>query len=263
MMRITLLLLASLLSSFISATTLVVGMEDANNTPFEYLDEHGQLTGFHVELLRAVTERLGWALEIKRDPWKRVMLRLKNGEIQAASLVTKSTEREAFALFLPDNQLHITHRALFILRTRAIDIQPLSDLEQMARRWRIAKPGGYYFSDEVETLIKRGVPIAQPTVSQSHLFSMLIANRFDAILVNVTALHAAEAEIPNINEKVQRLRGAIIPGPPLYIAFSRKAPQMAADFAEAIRQFRQEPRYLALAEHFGVTELLPKPDEIK
>jgi polar amino acid transport system substrate-binding protein len=263
MMRTTLLLLASLLSSFISATTLVVGMEDANSPPFEYIDDKGQLSGFHVDVLRAVTARLGWQVRFDRSPWKRAMLRLEHGDLQAVSYVAKSAEREVFALFLPDNQLHISRPAFFIRRSRAGEIHFLPDMEQMARRWRIAIPSGYYISDEIQALIKRGVPITQPTVSENQLLRMLMANRFDATLLFSTSLQTAKTEIANIDEEVQRLDSPPMPGSPRYIAFSRKAPQMAADFAEAFRQFRQEPGYLALAEHFGVTELLPKPDEIK
>jgi len=50
----------------------------------------------------------------------------------------------------------------------------------------------------------------------------------------------------------------------MYLAFSRQAPaQLAEDFAKAYRLFRQEPEYLALAQRFGVTELLPTAEDFK
>ena len=263
-MRIAILLLCALLSLPARASTLLIALEEANNAPFEFVDQNGQLSGFHVELIRAVSSRLGWTLELKRYPWKRAMLALQYGEVQAVSYVAKSAEREAFAVFLPDNLLHVSRTTLFIKRSRAAEIHYLPDLEQMTRRWRAAMPSGYYMSDEVAGLTKRGVPIAQPTVTQSHLFSMLIAGRYDAIFGATDALQRARAAIPNINEEVQPLDGALISGKSMYLAFSRTAPaQQAEEFAKAYRQFRQEPAYRALAQRFEVVELLPEPGEFK
>lgn len=50
----------------------------------------------------------------------------------------------------------------------------------------------------------------------------------------------------------------------MYLALARvESAQMAQEFAEAYRLFRQDPAYLALPQRFGVTELLPKPGEFR
>lgn len=263
-MRLAMLLLCGLLSHSASATTLLVGMEDANNTPFEYIDENARLSGFHVELLRTVTARLGWTLEFKRYPWKRAMRALASGEVQAVSFVAKSAEREAFALFLPDNLLHVSRTTLYIKRERAAEIRYQPPLEQMAWRWRTAMPNGYHLSDEVIAMIERGVPIEQPTVTQSQLFIMLISDRFDAIFGATSAMSRANADIADLDRQVQRLEGALFPGKAMYLTFSRAAPEgLAEDFAETYRLFRLEPGYRALAQRFEVTELLPEPAEFR
>lgn len=263
-MRIAIVLLCALLSLPARATTLLIAMEEANNAPFEFVDNNGQLTGFHVELILAVTRQLGWSLKLERYPWKRAILALEHGEVQAVSFIAKNPEREAFALFLPDNRLHVSRNTLYIKRSRAGEIHYQPDLEQMARRWSLASPSGYYINDEVSALIKRGVPIAQPTVTQNHLFSMLLADRYDAIFGFPYSLSSASANIPNLDQQVQRLDGALISGASMYLAFSRAAPtQLAEDFAQAYRLFRQDPAYPALAQRFGVTELLPTPSEFK
>ena len=263
-MRIALLLLCALLSLPARATTLLIAMEEANNAPFEFVDQSGQLTGFHVELIRAVSQRLGWTLKFERYPWKRAILALEHGEAQAVSFVAKNPEREAFALFLPGNLLHVSRNTLYIKRSRADEIHYLPDLQQMARRWSLASPSGYYISAEVNAMIANGLPIAQPTVTQNHLFSMLIAGRYDAIFGFPYSLSSASATIPNLDQQVQRLDGALISGAPMYLAFSRAAPtQLAEDFAQAYHLFRQDPAYLALAQRFDVTELLPNLDEFK
>lgn len=263
-MRLGLLLSCLLLSQQIHATTLVVGLEEANNSPFEYIDESARLTGFHVELMRAVSARLGWRLEFKRRPWKRTMRALESGEIQVATFVAKSTEREQFARFLPDNLLHVSRTTLYIKRSRAAEIHYRPPLEQLVRRWRTALPSGYQMSDEVLGLIERGAPIEQPTVTQSQLFIMLISDRFDAIFGSTSALLRANAEIADLDQQVQRLEGARFPGKPMYAAFSRAAPAgMAEQFAEAYRLFRREPAYRELAQRFSISELLPEAGEFQ
>lgn len=263
-MRLGILLLAVLLSQPLQATTLVVGIEEANNIPFEYIDENAQLTGFHIELVRAVCERLGWQLEFRRTPWKRTMRALETGEIHAATFVAKSPEREKFALFLADNLLHVSRTTLYIRRERAGEILFRAPLEQMAWRWRSALPNGYHMNDEVLSLIERGAPIEQPTVTQSQLFIMLISGRFDMIFGSTSALLRAQAEIADLDQQVQRLDGALFPGKSMYAAFSRAAPApLAGQFAEAYRLFRLEPAYRQLAQRFSVSELLPEPGEFQ
>jgi len=263
-MRLAVLMLCLALGPYCYATTLVVGMEEANNKPFEYIDENAALTGFHVELIRAVTARLGWKLEFKRYPWKRTIRALESGEVQAATFVAKSAEREAFALFMPDNLLHVSRTALYIKRERADEIHYQPPLEQMAWRWRTGMANGYYMSDDVVAMIQRGVPIEQPTVTQSQLFIMLISDRFDAIFGSTSALTRAKAEIPGLDRQVQRLEGALFPGKAMYVAFSKAAsPQLAEEFAAAYKLFRLEPAYRKLAQHFEMTELLPEPAEFQ
>lgn len=258
-MRLALFFLCGLLSHSAAATSLLVAMEDANNRPFEYIDESARLTGFHVELLRAVTERLGWTLTFKRYPWKRTLKALEAGEVQAATFVARSEEREQFATFVPGNLLHISGTTLYIKRERAGEIRYQRPLEQMVRHWRTAIPNGYHMSDKVLGLIAQGAPIEQPTVTQSQLFVMLLSGRFDAIFGATSALTRAKAEIADLDQQVQRLEGALFPGKPMYLAFSRAAPaHLALDFAEAYRLFRREPAYANLARRFEVSELLPE-----
>lgn len=261
-MRLSMLLIGLLASHCVHATTLTVGIEEANNYPFEFIDEQAELTGFHIEVVRSVCERLGWQLEFRRTPWKRTMRALESGEVQAATFVAKSAERERFARFLPHNLLHVSGTTLYIKRNRADEIQYQPPLEQMVARWRTGLPNGYYMSDEVLSLIERGAPIEQPTVTQAQLFIMLISDRFDAVFGSNSSLVRANTEIAGLTQQVQALPGAQFSGKPMYVAFSRAAPvEIAEQFAAAYRAFREEAGYRELAQRFMVSDLLPATDE--
>ncbi|WP_020407771.1 substrate-binding periplasmic protein [Hahella ganghwensis] len=244
------------------ATTLVVGMEEANNAPFEYIDDNVQLTGFHVEVVREVAKRLGWTLQFQRHPWKWAIRALENGEFHAVTYVAKSTDREKFAVFHPDNLLHISRTTLYIRKTDADTIVYTPPLQYMVRSWRTAMPGGYYMNDEIIRLLKNGAPIEQPTVTQNQLFVMLISGRYDAIFGATSAIKRAREEIANIDAQIQRLEGAVFEGKRMYIAFSRQIEShLTTDFAEAYRQFRDEAAYQNLGARFGIGELMPLAHE--
>ncbi len=247
-----------------SATTLTVALEDANNSPYEYLDTDARLTGFHVEVIRAVGQRLGWNIEFKRLPWKRAVQALHKGEVQAISYIAPSPDRENFALFLPGNLLHVSRTAMFIKRTRAEEIRYAPPFETMAKRWRVAVPDGYLMSNELMDLAAKGIPIEKPSVNQLHLFMMLSIDRFDIVCGASDALNILDAEAPALAEHIQLLEGSIRPGTPMYLAFSRKAPaHLAMQFETSYRQFRQGPDYLVLAERFKVREQLPEPHDFE
>ena len=58
--------------------------------------------------------------------------------------------------------------------------------------------------------------------------------------------------------------GAQFAGKPMYVAFSRAAPErLAEQFAAAYRAFRQEPGYLELAQRFSISDLLPRANEFR
>ncbi|WP_202980230.1 substrate-binding periplasmic protein [Marinobacter fonticola] len=245
-------------------------MEDANNAPFEYLDENAQLTGFHVEIVRAVAERLGWRVIFRRYPWKRAMRALEEAEVDAVTYMAYSYERSQFAVFLPDNLLHISDTLLYIRTSRAEEIQYQPPLDRMVRQWRTAVPNGYYMSDSISGLLAEGAPIERPTVTQSQLFDMLLSDRYDAVFGAAIARNRAGSGIEGLHHQVQPLKGARFAGKQMYIAFARpdaltayeEDSRKAAVFAQAYRRFREEPAYGLLAERFDIVALghLPRTE---
>ncbi len=244
--------------------TLTVGMEDANNWPFEGEDTSGALSGFHVELIRAVAEQLGWQVEFKRYPWKRAIYMLNSGDVQAVSYVAKSDERNEFAVFNADNVLHLSRTSMFIRRDRSDEIHVQVPLEGMMRRWRFGASQGYYYNDEIVNLINAGVPIDQSAITPVQLFRMLDRGCFDVAFAGIKALQRAEAHWPGIQQHFQKLDGVVMDGKAMYLAFSRKSgASLANTFAQAYRSYRHSPAYLHLAGRFGVRDSLPKAGEFR
>ncbi|MDG9670595.1 transporter substrate-binding domain-containing protein [Hahella sp. CR1] len=257
-MRYGLWLWFALFSQGLLAQTLIIGMEDANNKPFEYVTDSGELTGFHTEVVKQVTASLGWKVEFVRLPWTRVIKMLESGEVNAVTYMAKSIEREKFALYLPDNLLHISQSTIYIKKSRANEILYDPPLEHFVTRWRVAVPTGYHINDEAVALIRNNYPLQQRTVTMAQLFLMLVNDRYDAILGGSNAMLRSKTAIENLEDVVQPLQGALFPSEPMYIGFSRQSDtKLAYEFAIAYKQFRQQPAYREIAERFNVIEWLP------
>jgi hypothetical protein len=65
--------------------------------PFTYHEKDGKLTGYDVEVTRAVAEKLGVQVEFKETPWDAMMAGLKAGrfDIVANQVALTSPERQA------------------------------------------------------------------------------------------------------------------------------------------------------------------------
>jgi polar amino acid transport system substrate-binding protein len=69
---------------------------DATWPPLEFIDEHGNLTGFEVELIPLIAGKVGVTMTVKNIPWDTIFAGLANGAYDAiASGVTVTEERKA------------------------------------------------------------------------------------------------------------------------------------------------------------------------
>jgi PAS domain S-box-containing protein len=76
---------------------LVVG-GDHNNPPYEFL-ENGKPTGFNIELMRAVADATGMAVEFRLGPWDKVRRDLEQGRIDALAGMYYSAQRNMLVDF--------------------------------------------------------------------------------------------------------------------------------------------------------------------
>lgn len=243
----------------VHAFTLNVALEEANNQPFEYLDEQGNLTGFHIELVRQICSRLGWQVRFLRVPWKRAQVWLADGHVQAVTYLGINLERVSYAWFLPDNVLHVQRVGLYVLRERVAAIRYQPPLFDMTKRWRFGVTQGYFYGEEINQLLKLEGRIDQSAITQAALLSMLLKNRIDVAVVIIDALGQAERTIPDIRERIKLVEGTHFTGVPVYIAFThqQEGAKWAKQFAAEYKRWRLGPDYALLAERFHVVDSLP------
>ncbi|MCP1660540.1 transporter substrate-binding domain-containing protein [Neisseria perflava] len=87
---------APLIDKINNKQTLTVGTM-GTYSPFSYHDQSGKLTGYDVEVTRAVADKLGLQVEFKETPWDAMMNGLKSGrfDLVANQVALTSPERQA------------------------------------------------------------------------------------------------------------------------------------------------------------------------
>ncbi len=73
---------------------------NAEFKPFEYYDENGNLTGFDIDLMNCIGERIGFEIEYVEFPFDRLHLAVTSGEVDCAiSAITVTDERKQLVDF--------------------------------------------------------------------------------------------------------------------------------------------------------------------
>ncbi|MDX9753936.1 MAG: transporter substrate-binding domain-containing protein, partial [bacterium] len=94
---------------------LIIG-GDSEYPPFDYLDEEGNPTGFSVDLIHAIANKLDIEVEIRLKPWTEVLAALESGEVDAILGMFYSEERDKKFDFSPP---HIVNHLVAVVRKNA------------------------------------------------------------------------------------------------------------------------------------------------
>lgn len=68
-------------------------LTDSDYPPFNYLDEEGELTGFNVDLMRALCDELAVECDISTARWQSLLPLLNKGEADAVAASIRTTEK--------------------------------------------------------------------------------------------------------------------------------------------------------------------------
>lgn len=144
--------------------------------PFNFLDSDGRLTGFHVDLARAICNELGIVdrCQIQALPWDELDAALKNGdgEAIAAGIAISAQSRDIYTF----TRSFMRFPGRFVTRTRATMAEPIVDQT-------VGKRVGVLAGTAHERMLRDYFPAAQPVTytRQDWLFSDLKQGKVDAV----------------------------------------------------------------------------------
>lgn len=97
--------------SMTSTNPLIIGME-ANNPPFEFIDEEGEYRGFNIDIINALSIEMEIDIVLKPMDWVDAYVALQNGEIDAILGMNFNENRKELYEFSDEYLVHSL--ALFV-----------------------------------------------------------------------------------------------------------------------------------------------------
>lgn len=104
---------------------LVMGM-DVSFPPMGFRDENNEITGFDVEMAKAVCEKLGWEFKAQPIDWTKKEMELENGSVDVLWNGFSATEERREKMLLSDPYLE-NHQIIVVRKDS--EIQSKADLE--------------------------------------------------------------------------------------------------------------------------------------
>ena len=118
--------------------------------PYHYLEPGGEERGLDVELVQAIASRAGCEVDFVRDSWVNLLRRVADGEVDLISGATRTSERDAYALFSEPYR-----QEAFVLFTRTADAARFGGgtlADKLAAGMRIGVTDAFIYGDDVEAL---------------------------------------------------------------------------------------------------------------
>lgn len=213
--------------------------------PFSYMQD-GVARGLDWELVQAVLTKLGLRARLQVLPWKRAMLDIERGELDAVVGATRGdlNEREELLAF-PDEPLYASHSRFYYRREQPFVFDGLFTLKGKV----VSVLAGYNYPPDFSA-----AAYFKRDLSATHEQSLrkLLAGRVDLALV-----HAGVAEYLIQREGWAKAIAAdptpIAPGR-LYMGFSRQRGHavLAQRFGEVLQTYKGSAAYAALLTRYGL-----------
>lgn len=230
---------------FANDKTIQVGLGELDYPPF-YYKKDGKLIGAAIEISEKVAANLGYKLEYKRYPWKRVQHLLKAGKIEMMILYFKTPQREKFAYFTHTS--HINESSyLFIQKGRKIAYRD-KNLHAL-KNYKFGNVRGYSHGkiyDNADYLNK------YKAKDESTLVKLVAKHRIDIGVGNKPAL-MLYAKQNHLENKIEFLSPPIDKGAN-YFAFSKagkNSKKLVLEFDQEIRKFKQTQEYKNILTKYG------------
>ncbi|MFY7863720.1 substrate-binding periplasmic protein [Roseateles sp.] len=224
---------------------------DDDYPPFEMM-VGGKPTGMHVDMVEAAAKSLGMGVRWTSLPWKRALMMVEAGQADAVTYISRTPEREAWAVFFEGNKLS-TAEIRFIARKE--------DAARLAFTGEL--PG---FLEKNSLLAIRGFQFGKAEIDKA---KRIEASSMDDLVRRLSAGHAAVAvvnwsDFSAAYEDRAEFASFVALQPAIastrnYIAFSsvRGHTELAQRFAEALSRFKQSPAYAKLQKRYHLTRSEP------
>ena len=206
--------------------TVTVG---ANHAPPYRIIEDGERTGLYVEIFEEVADRLGWKVQYREAPFRRVLRMVQQGQVDVMLGPIETEDRAELMEFVAP--AFPPERRLFFYLDEQHRIERYSDLYGRAVG---VLEGASYFQrfDNDEKLLK------EPAPRYENLMLMMQKGRVDVVIApELVGLYVIDKL--GVNAKISPF---FVPGERSYIAVAKNSPvlQYADDIRAALKLIEME-----------------------
>ncbi|MGD8378785.1 MAG: transporter substrate-binding domain-containing protein [Gammaproteobacteria bacterium] len=165
--------------------------------PYEYEDEHGNLTGLDVDLVRAMAKAGGCTIVPVHDNWLNLIRKLQSGKLDMLPGATRTQARIKYAYF--SNPYREETFLLYGAAEKKADFTADSLRKMLSAGFRLGVTEGYVYGDKVSRLQndpRYAADFVTARVSGDNL-DRLLAGKIDGFLedpfVATAEIHAHDA----------------------------------------------------------------------
>lgn len=212
--------------------------------PYTY-SEAGAAKGFEIDTFKSVMDRMGITVKFLRFPFKRCLKMLEDGNAQALISFIKTPERQRYTIF-PEEHISVS-RTLFFTKTNT-RVRYKGSLKDL-KNYSIGVVAGFSYGkafDDAAYLDKEEV------ANTERLLNMVLGGRYEVGIENQAVLNGIARKLGV--ERSVRFLYPPVHTEKLYVGFSKKARlhKLAADFSEALAQFKNTDEYKAILRKYGI-----------
>ncbi len=222
-----------------------------DDDPPYFMVQEGEVVGIDADLVREVMERLGCGLTLKKLPWARALLELRDGRVDMLSGAYRTPEREQYAYYSNVVGL-VSPNILFIRRSDEAGFDPVGLRELLKSGFRLGAQINVSYSDEYNALVQN--PDYEKNIQyvsrRESLWKMLARNRVDGVVASrLTGLYEIQA---------LGLSGMITPSSmvvsnkPAFFVFSKASvsSEFVADFDRVLQAMVDDGTFAAIVNRY-------------
>ena len=190
------------------AVTVTVGVD--HSPPYRIVED-GHRSGLYLDIFNALAERLGWQVEYERAPFRRVLLLMREGDVDVMLGPVQTENRQAYMTYVAP--AFPPERRLFFYLDEENRIDRYSDLQGKSVG---VLEGARYFRRFDQDMSLEKVPAPR----YENLMKMLAKHRLDVVIAPEMAGRRAASELA----VKLRVSPFFVPGEQAWIAVSNDSP---------------------------------------
>lgn len=185
--------------------------------PYEYTDTTTkQVTGSSVDIIKELSNKLNFNVEILSLPWERCLQMNKDGDMDGIFTVSKTTDREQYLIYPQKSIQNVSY--IFATtkgsKTAWNESKNVNHIPQP-----IGSPQGYSVTKTLKEI--KNIKVDDSAQSDEVNLNKLLLGRLGSIAIGPQALELLIKE-KNVSDKIQMLNPPFVDSKKYYIAISKK-----------------------------------------